>query len=229
MPEQIVPVFKAGEASATLAFWSALGFGVLYDMRRPYTYLSLRRNTLQFDFSSGVGVGFCLVTVDDVDATNASFRSGIKAAYGRQFRTGQPRLGLVSQQKTDRRFNLTDPAGNQLLVLTPGARSEDLPRSPLAQAIKAARLSTYGEGNLIWAADHLDAALAAHAPIDRTRLAALILRGDIAAQTGDNAALHLAVAAARAIVLPPDDHAAARFDLERLTYLQDLCETEPGS
>jgi len=224
MPEQIVPVFKAGEAEATLAFWKALGFEVLYDMRRPYTYLSVRRNTLQFDFSSGVGVGFCLVTVDDVDATNAAFRAGTKAAYGRQLRSGQPRLGLVSQQKTDRRFNLTDPAGNQLLVLTAGARLEELPRSPLAQAIKAARVSTYGEGNLTWAADHLEAALLEHALHDRTRLAALVLRGDIAAQTGDDAALHRAVGEAKKILLAPTDLAAAEFDHERLKYLEDLCE-----
>lgn len=226
MPEQVVPVFKVSEADATLTFWTALGFEVLHDMRRPYIYLSVRRGAAQFDFSNFVAPAFVLWSVPDVDALNAGFRAAIKATYGKQLRSGQPRLGLVSQQKQDRRFNLTDPAGNQVLVLTPGAQSEELPRSPLSQAIKAARLSAYGEGNLVWAAEHLEKALLAYGPQDRSRLAALVLRADIADLAGDSAGLRAAVAMAQTIDLPDAERAAAAFDIDRLAVLAELASDQ---
>ncbi len=217
--ERVVPILPCRDPDATLAFWRALGFEVLHDQRRPYLYLSVRRGGWQVDYTGGdVGLGLALVMVEDADALNAAFRAGVKAAYGRQLRSGTPRLGTVSQQARDRRFNMADPQGNQFIVLTSGAKAEDLPRTALARAVKAARLAADGEGNLAWAAAHLDRALTeASGESASTRLAALVLRAGIAATVEDGASLAARVAEARALA---GEAPAAGHDLERLADLE---------
>lgn len=216
MGGRIVPIFRSGDPAADLAFWTALGFEILHDQRRPYIYLSVRRGDLQVDFSGQVPAATALFLVDDADALNAAFRAGIKAATGRVPRTGTPRIGLVSQQKSDRRFNMTDPSGNHVIAITPGAQEERLDRSPLAQAVAAARLSAYGKEDLAWAAAHLDRALAAGtAEPAATQLAAWVLRADVAALSDDAAGLRHALAMAER-ARGPD---AAPQDLARLDAL----------
>ncbi len=212
MPDRLVPVLRSGDPGATLDFWRALGFEVLHDQRRPYIYLSVRRGGVQVDFTGQAGPGLLLWACDDVDALHQTFRAGIKAAFGRVPRSGLPRLGAVSQQKQDRRFNMADPDGNHLIVLTPGRAAADDPgHTGLGRAVKAARLSAYGEENLEWAAAHLDDALrAAAGESPRARLAAWVLRADMAALMGDAFALAGALRAARAAAAELD--AAARRD-----------------
>jgi hypothetical protein len=111
-------------------------------------------------------------------------------------------------------------------VLTHGAKGEELPRSPLAQAIKAARLSAYGQEDLAWAASHLDTARLGGRgggradPACRAGAARRPGRAD-----GDREALARAVGAARSVDLTEDARREAALDLGRL---EDL-EAEAGA
>jgi catechol 2,3-dioxygenase-like lactoylglutathione lyase family enzyme len=217
--ERVVSILPCRDPEATLAFWRALGFEVLHDQRRPYLYLSVRRGGWQVDYTGGdSGPGRALVMVEDADALNAAFRTGVKAAYGRRLRSGTPRLGTVSQQARDRRFNMAGPEVNHFIVLTPGAKDEDLPRTALARDVKAARLAVDGEGDLAWAAALLDGALArASDEPASVRLAALVLRAGIAAATDARTALTARAAEARALAVEVPD---ATRDLQRLADLE---------
>ncbi|ANE43070.1 hypothetical protein SU48_04025 [Deinococcus puniceus] len=213
-----------------------LGFKILYEQHAPYVYGSVALENIQIDFIGNKNIApnhenghMCLVAVTNIDELNKLFSSRIKAAFGKQLRSGVPRMNGVNDVKSgDRRFNMVDPAGNYLIFVQiaektakPTKVESSSPLTPLARAVKAARLFAYSRDDPKLAAEHLDRALEKPDLLSVvTQFQAFILRADIAVMLDDRVTLEKYIKAAKSLVLEEADLLEVQEEVERLSELE---------
>jgi catechol 2,3-dioxygenase-like lactoylglutathione lyase family enzyme len=232
--ERVVPVLPCRSLKTTLEFYNALGFRTTHEQHAPYVYGAVDLEGIELHFvsmktlePSAESGHICLVMVSDACAVHAAFTRGIKARYGKGFRTGIPRIGSVNSFSKDRRFNLLDPNGNRLIViqvLEPSAKKPKPARTtPLAKAISAARLDAYSRDAPEIAAEFFDEALenSSNEP-NATLFRAFVLRADIAAMLADQATLEQFVTRAKAVTFEEDERTDLSEELARLAELEGM-------
>ena len=123
MSETTIPVLPCVDPDATVAFWTALGFTVTYDQRRPYLYLAFERGGAHLHFGNAPkGLdptqeqsGGALILVDDAEPYHRAFTSGLREAQGRVPAKGVPRITRFRPGQS--RFTVVDPNGNSVIVI----------------------------------------------------------------------------------------------------------------
>ena len=227
--ERVVPIFPCASLKTTLEFYTALGFKILYEQHAPYVYGSVALEGIQIDFiGSKVLIPnqetshTCLIAVSTIDALHTRFSSGFKALYGKQLRSGIPRMGGVNSLSKDRRFNLLDPSGNRLIVVQPSSSpAQPSRKTPLARAMVKARLYAHSKDDPALAAEGLDQALEqAGLEVAVVRFQAFVLRADIAEMLDDQATLQKYLEAARNLTLEAADLLEVSEDMARLRELE---------
>jgi catechol 2,3-dioxygenase-like lactoylglutathione lyase family enzyme len=227
----VVPVFPTRSLKATLEFYNLLGFETLWEQHAPYVYVSVKYQQIQIDFvgSKAVEAGqesghLCLVIVEDVHELHRYFAAAIKQKFGKQLRSGIPRMGTVNTVSKDQRFNLLDPDGKRLIVIQPD-KGEMRPRrrsTPLLKAVNRARLDIYSRDEPQEAAAYRDTALLQlNGEPSVTQFRAFVLRADIAAALDDIPTMDRYVNAAHTIVLSADEQAEAIEEIRRLAELKN--------
>jgi len=193
--QTVIPVFPTRSLRATLEFYNILGFETLYEQHSPYVYGGVKYQDIHVDFlgSKEVAVGdesghICLVMVNDIDTLHRTCAARIKQHYGKQLRSGIPRMGTVNKLSKDRRFNLLDPDGNRLIVIQASTDEKATRRrgTPLLKAINMARIDAYSRDMPGEAVAYLDEALN-HLDGEPVviQFRAFVLRADIAAALND--------------------------------------------
>lgn len=229
--QMVVPVFPSRSLKVTLEFYNMLGFETLWEQHAPYVYGSVKYQQIQIDFTGSKAAEpgqesghLCLVMVDNIHELHRYFAAAIKQKFGKQLRSGIPRMGTVNTVSKDQRFNLLDPDGNRLIVIQPD-KGEMRPRrrgTPLLKAVNMARLDLYSRDEPQEAVAYLDAALL---QIDGepsvTQFRAFVLRADIAAALDDIPTMDRYVNAANTISLSDVEQAEAVEEIRRLAELKN--------
>jgi catechol 2,3-dioxygenase-like lactoylglutathione lyase family enzyme len=231
--EKVVPVFPTASLKATLEFYTMLGFTVLYEQHAPYVYGSVSLENIQIDFFGNKALvvnqetgHICLVVLTNIDQLHAAFSSQIKTAFGKQLRSGIPRMSSLNDVRSaDRRFNLIDPSGNRLTFIQVGKKTPKTTKggTPLARAIKGAKLDAFSRDAPDIAARYFDHALEQAASESVViQFQAFVLRADIAAALDDTATLEKYVKAAKNLVLKEHEKLEVQEELGRLAELEEI-------
>jgi hypothetical protein len=237
MAETTIPILPCRTLQPVLDFYTALGFEVTFQQRSPNPYAAVARGGVQLHFfgmkryDPTQSYSTCYIRTDEIDALYDSFRSGLKAAYGKVPARGLPRLGpLKDTSHGMRQFLLTDPGGNCLRVgqeISEHHHHRPAPKETFAKALHHAALFADSRDDPRAAVAVLDRALnlpdERPTPVQLLRL--LVLRADLAARLGDETTAASTLAAAAAIRLTAEDQTSLRDDLDRLAELQDLLAT----
>ncbi|GGQ13799.1 bleomycin resistance protein [Streptomyces roseolilacinus] len=231
MSEKTIPILPCRTLQPVLDFYTALGFEVTFQQRSPNPYAVVQRGGIQLHFfgmkhyEPAESFSTCLVRTDDVDGLYETFRTRLKAAYGRVPNRGLPRIGpLKDTSHGVRQFLMTDPGGNCIRV---GQQTSDdqhhrpAPEETFARALHHASLLADSKEDLAGAAKTIDRVLRLRderpTPVQLLRL--LVLRADVATRTGDTRTARSAIAAATAVHLTPQERESVRDDLELLARL----------
>lgn len=127
---KVIPIFPCMDVKTHADFYASLGFEIVELIIRPNPYLVIGFQDIELHFWRSKGLtaeenaSMCFIRIPNVDNLHDTFASNLKAATGRVPRNGFPRLSRVRDLKDDRRFTLSDPAGNTLYFGTP-ATEED--------------------------------------------------------------------------------------------------------
>lgn len=121
--ETTVPVLPCVLPDETVAFWTALGFAVTYEQRKPYLYLAFRWSGFDLHYGRAAdsvdpaveNSGGCLVMVDSVAPYHAAFAEAMRAAYGKVLVKGLPRITRFRPGAS--RFTVMDPSGNSVVFI----------------------------------------------------------------------------------------------------------------
>lgn len=194
--EVVVPIFPCISLEQTLEFYVALGFEVTHEQHAPYVYGGVRYRNIELHFHGSKTLKpqtesshTALIMVSAVDDLHQTFVRGVKATFGKGFRTGIPRIGSVNSFKRDRRFNLLDPSGNRLIVVQPfdeGEQPLEQTATGLEKAVRNARTFAYSKDDPRGAAKILDVGLSRHeTPSEALYFRALVLRADVALMLDD--------------------------------------------
>jgi hypothetical protein len=229
--EKVVPMFPTANLKATLEFYIMLGFTVLYEQHAPYVYGSVALENIQIDFFGNKAIDLnqetghiCLVVLTNIEELLAAFSSQIKKTFGKQLRSGIPRMtSLNDVRKNDRRFNLIDPSGNRLTFIQVGIKIPEAAKSstPLVKAMMGAKVFAYSKDDPQLAAQHLDKAFGrANSESAVIQFQAFVLRADIAAALEDMATLEKYVKAAKNLVLEEQEKLEVQEELGRLQELE---------
>ncbi|WP_217251137.1 VOC family protein [Streptomyces sp. AC602_WCS936] len=232
MAEKTIPILPCRTLQPVLDFYTALGFEVTYRQNSPNPYAVVERGGIELQFFAlrahepAASLGTCYVLTDDVDGLHASFRAGLKAAYGRIPTRGLPRIGPLRDMSYGvRQFLMTDPGGNCVRVGQPAAdpRHRRAPEETFARALHHALLLADSKEDPAGAAKVVDRVLRLDderpTPVQLVRL--LVLRADVAGRLGDEGAKASALARAAAVRLTAGERESVREDLERLAELRD--------
>ncbi|MBT1688652.1 VOC family protein [Dawidia soli] len=120
--EKVTPIMPCQDVRLQASFYQALGFTVsgIYTSPNPYLALHWGNVALHFygnrRFEASQNSTMCFLMVRDVDEVNHSFTTALKQHYGKIPRTGFPKITKVRSLVDDRRFTLTDPAGNTFYI-----------------------------------------------------------------------------------------------------------------
>lgn len=123
-----IPILPCADIKAQIAFYQHLGFEIVEIFERPNAYASMMFGGIDVHFYgnrrhvASENPNCFILHVEDVDAMNEAFASGLKAATGRIPRSGIPKITKVRDLAADRRFTLTDTGGNTIYVLTPNPK-----------------------------------------------------------------------------------------------------------
>ncbi|MFD3743457.1 hypothetical protein [Nocardia sp. NPDC058633] len=95
MTDTAVPMLWSGDLTSTLEFYRALGYTVVYEQTRPYTYGAVEKDGYALHFAAApAGVELptehvgALVMVDDVAARHAEHTAALRAHYAQGARHG---------------------------------------------------------------------------------------------------------------------------------------------
>ncbi|GAB3727213.1 VOC family protein [Nocardiopsis nanhaiensis] len=121
--ETTVPLLHTHDAQATLDFYRALGFGVVWKQLKPYVYLAFEWSGFELHYGSAPRgldpteeyTGGALVMVDAVAPYHAAFSAAMRSAHGRVLARGLPRITRYRPGAT--RFTLMDPSGNSIIFI----------------------------------------------------------------------------------------------------------------
>ncbi|MFJ7626706.1 bleomycin resistance protein [Streptomyces sp. NPDC097595] len=233
MSEKTIPILPCRTIQPIVDFYAALGFEATFRQTSPNPYAVVERGDIQLHFfgmkryEPAASYSTCYIRTDDVDGLYASFRSSLKAAYGRIPTRGLPRVGpLKDTSYGARQFLVTDPAGNCLRIGQPTSRDQHhrpAPEETFARALHHASLFADSKNDPAGAARIIDRVLGLEdespTPVQLLRL--LILRADAAGRLGDDATAASALARAAALPLTERERESARDDLERVEELRD--------
>ncbi|WP_240134297.1 bleomycin resistance protein [Streptomyces sp. MUM 178J] len=198
MSEKTIPLLPCQAIKPVTDFYTALGFQVTYRQTAPYAYAVVERGDIQLQFfgmkqyDPAASLSGCYVLTDGVDTLYESFRSGLKAAYGRIPRRGLPRIGPLKDMSYGmRQFLMTDPGGNSIRVGQPAGDDMSFraaPKETFARALHMAELFADSKEDLPGAARILDRALARkdERPKPGQLVRLLLLRADIALRMYDD-------------------------------------------
>lgn len=122
MTDTAVPMLWSGDLTSTLEFYRVLGYTVVYEQTRPYTYGAVEKDGCALHFTAAPSglelptehVG-ALLMVDDVAARHAEYTAALRAHYGKVPAKGCPRITRFRPGQS--RFTLVDPVGNSLIVI----------------------------------------------------------------------------------------------------------------
>jgi catechol 2,3-dioxygenase-like lactoylglutathione lyase family enzyme len=232
MPNQkVVPLFPTANLKATLGFYTMLGFTVLYEQHAPYVYGSVALEEIQMDFIGSKSLiqhqetgHTCLVVLSNIHTPHAAFSSQIKTAFGKQLRSGIPRMSsLNAAHSTDQRFHLLDPSGNRIVFIEVGKKSPQAVKggSPLTRAVHSAKIFAFSKDDPALAAKNLDKALSQSAAESTiTQFQALVLRAEIAQMQDDTPTFEKSLKAARGVALEPADLKMVQEEMQRLRELE---------
>ena len=170
----------------------------------------------------------CYVLTDDVDGLHESFRTGLKAAYGKIPTRGLPRIGALKNMSYGaRQFLVTDPGGNCIRIgqqTSEDQHHRPAPKETFARALYHASLLADSKEDPAAAAKVIDRVLRLEderpTPVQRLRL--LVLRADVAGRLGDGETATSALAEADAVAaqLGAQERESVQDDLERLAELR---------
>ncbi|WP_251091507.1 VOC family protein [Streptomyces sp. Caat 7-52] len=231
MSEKTIPILPCRTIRPVLDFYTTLGFEVTFQQKSPNPYAAVQHGGIQLHFfgmkhyEPAESFSTCIVRTDDVDGLHETFRTRLKAAYGRVPNRGLPRFGpLKNTSHGVRQFLMTDPGGNCIRI---GQRTSDnqhhrpAPDETFARALHYASLFADSKEDLAGAAKIIDRALHLQderpTPVQLLRL--LVLRADVATRAGDEETARSAIAAATAVHLTSKEQESVHEDLERLTQL----------
>ncbi|MEV0504438.1 VOC family protein [Streptomyces spectabilis] len=231
MAEKTIPLLPCPSIQPVVDFYTALGFETTYLQKSPYAYAVVERGPVELQFfgmkqyDPAASYSGCYVLTDDVDALYATFRAGLKAAYGKVPRRGLPRIGPLKDMSYGvRQFLMTDPAGNSIRVgqqLSEDQSHRPAPKETFARALHIADLFVDSKEDLAGAAKVIDRALALEderpTPAQHQRL--LVLRGDIAQRQGEDE--HAERLLERAAGIAIDDAARAGLGEEEREAVRD--------
>jgi hypothetical protein len=231
-----IPILPCISLSDTLTFYRALGFDVTHQQTRPNVYAATRRGDVNIHFMGiakldpSKAYSACLVIVPELEQLYATFREGLKDAYGKLPLKGWPRISRLRPGAS--RFTLVDVAGNSVIFVKRGApddydesTAEPTSETPHGKALKQARRFRDFKNDDIAAAKLLDVALrqdSAGSAVERAR--ALAARVELARALGDEPRAIAARAELQAITLTDAERRHFRDELgaaERLEVLRD--------
>ncbi|MEV0440299.1 VOC family protein [Streptomyces spectabilis] len=231
MAEKTIPLLPCPSIQPVVDFYTALGFETTYLQKSPYAYAVVERGPVELQFfgmkqyDPAASYSGCYVLTDDVDALYATFRAGLKAAYGKVPRRGLPRIGPLKDMSYGvRQFLMTDPAGNSIRVgqqLSEDQSHRPAPKETFARALHIADLFVDSKEDLAGAAKVIDRALALEdeRPTPAQHLRLLVLRGDIAQRQGEDE--HAERLLERAAGIAIDDAARAGLGEEEREAVRD--------
>lgn len=232
MPEKTIPILPCRTLQPVLDFYTALGFEVTYAQRSPNPYAVVQRGAVELQFFAmkhyepATSFSTCYVLTDDVDDLHEAFRAGLKAAYGKVPTRGLPRFGPLKDMSYGvRQFLMTDPGGNCVRI---GQRTGEhhghgpAPGETFARALHHASLLADSKADPAAAAKVVDRVLALtdETPADVQLVRLLVLRGDVAAQLGDEDKAADFLTRTAAVRLDDAEREAARDALTRLADLR---------
>nr|BFD95952.1 hypothetical protein KitaXyl93_73120 [Kitasatospora sp. Xyl93] len=231
MSETTIPILPCRTIQPVLDFYTALGFEVTFQQKSPNPYAAVQRGGIQLHFfgmkhyDPAESFSTCIVRTDDIDGLHETFRTRLKAAYGRVPSRGLPRIGpLKDTSHGVRQFLMTDPGGNCIRFgqqVSDDQHHRPAPKETFARAVHHASLLADSKEDLTGAAKIIDRALRLRdeRPTSVQLLRLLVLRADVATRLGDEEAATSALAAATAVRLTAEEQESVRDDLERLTQL----------
>lgn len=204
--ERIYPILPCADLDDALAFYTALGFTVTFQQRRPNPCAVVELDDIAIHlaaidgFDPAGSYGSAIVTVADPGAYHEAFKRGLRELFGKVPTKGIPRL-LPPRRKagTATGFSVVDVGGNWLRFYRHGA-SEDDPaerRSGLGRVIDVAARQGDTRGEDAQAIAVLDAGLIRHPEAPPIELfEALLYRAELCSRIGRDAAPDLAAASA---------------------------------
>ncbi|MFI1394042.1 bleomycin resistance protein [Streptomyces sp. NPDC020681] len=198
MAEKTIPILPCQTLQPVLDFYTALGFDVTFQQKSPNPYAVVERGGIELQFfgskqyDPAASISTCYVVTDDVDTLYETFRTGLKAAYGRIPNRGLPRIGPLKDMSYGvRQFLMTDPGGNCIRVGQP--TSDDMshrpaPKETFARALHMATLFADSKEDLQGAAKILDRALGLEdeRPTPEQLVRLLELRAEVAERLYDD-------------------------------------------
>ncbi|MET7618438.1 VOC family protein [Streptomyces sp. NPDC005408] len=198
MAEKTIPILPCQTLQPVLDFYTALGFEVTFHQKSPYAYAIVEHGDIQLQFfglrkyDPAGSISTCYVLTDDVDTLYESFRTGLKAAYGKIPTRGLPRIGPLKDMSYGvRQFLMTDPGGNCIRVgkqISEDLHHRPVPKGTFARALHLATLFADSKEDLTGAAKIIDRVLALEdeQPTAEQLVQLLELRADIAERLFDD-------------------------------------------
>ncbi|NGO44112.1 bleomycin resistance protein [Streptomyces ureilyticus] len=234
MAEKTIPILPCRTIQPVLDFYTALGFEVTFQQTSPNPYAVVERGGIELQFfglkryEPTESYSTCYVLTDDVDGLHESFRTGLKAAYGKIPTRGLPRIGALKDMSYGmRQFLMTDPGGNCIRIGQPTSEDQHhrpAPKETFARALHHASLLADSKEDPAAAAKVIDRVLGLEderpTPVQRLRL--LVLRVDVAGRLSDGETAASALAEADAVVaqIGAQERESVQDDLDRLAELR---------
>lgn len=228
--ERTYPCLPCRDIDQAINFYKALGFVQTYRQVRPNPYAVVVREDMQFhlfgmeNFDPADSYGNVIVVVPDPDALYHAFATGLRAAYGKLPIAGIPRISRPRKRfGTVRGFSVVDAGGNWLRVSKSGDTEEEAAAEEstgLARIVLAAARLGDSHGDDARALKTLENGIARFSdapPVDRVR--ALLYRAELAVRLNDHALAQSSLAAAEALPLTNDEHAAIADELAQTAEL----------
>lgn len=198
MGEKTIPILPCQTLQPVLDFYTALGFEVTFQQKSPNPYAVVERGGIELQFfgmrkyDPAASFSTCYILTDDVDTLYESFRTGLKAAYGKIPTRGLPRIGPLQDMSYGvRQFLMTDPGGNCIRVGKQTSEDQHHRAAPTGTFARALHMATQfadSKEDLAGAAKILDRALALEdeQPTSVQLVRLLELRADIAHRLFDD-------------------------------------------
>jgi catechol 2,3-dioxygenase-like lactoylglutathione lyase family enzyme len=240
----MIPILPCRSIDETLAFYTALGFEITYQQKRPNTAAGVKYEDINLQFFTLKGYepkdsySTCVVLVPNLAALHEIFCNALRSRTGKLPVAGIPRISKLNSSNSAKqlRFNIIDPGGNWIRFVQHGeaavenesaeqeeAAPGNTAQTRLARATSAADWLVEAKGDYAAAAEMLDKALAqpdSVAPTDRVR--ALVLRASLAVQMDDRALAAKLLSEARQTVLEPQEREALAAPFEQADDLETL-------
>jgi catechol 2,3-dioxygenase-like lactoylglutathione lyase family enzyme len=229
--ERTYPLLPCADLDNSIAFYKALGFRQTFRQARPNPYAVVALEEIQIHlfgiegFNPADSYGSVIIAVPDPDGLYQAFAAGLRAAHGKLPVAGIPRL-LRPRKKygTVRGFSVVDPGGNWLRIYKLG----DVEQEPsaekaegLAQIIEVAARLGDAHGDEALALKTLETGLIRfkEEAVASDLARAYLYRAELALRTNDPALARASLAAARSLLLTPEESAALADEFAHVTAL----------